>query len=52
MLRLPKLTERVREAHDPANNLALAMAFSGVGILNLVMSLMLGGIAYTLHLWH
>ncbi len=52
MLRLPKLTERVDEAHDPANNLALCMAFSGVGLVSLVMPLMLGGIVYTLQLWH
>jgi len=52
MFRIPKLTERVDEAHNPANNLALCMAFSGVGLLNLVMSLVLGGVVYTLHLWH
>ncbi|HXP75252.1 MAG TPA: hypothetical protein VN823_13995 [Stellaceae bacterium] len=52
MFRLPKLTERVDEAHNPANNLALCMAFSGVGLLNLVMSLVLGGLVYSLHLWH
>lgn len=52
MFRLPKLTERVDEARNPANNLAVCMAFSGVGIVNLVMSLTLGGIVYALHLWH
>ena len=52
MSRSLKLTERIDEAHSPANNLALAMAFSGVGILNTLMTLMLGGVAYTLHLWH
>jgi hypothetical protein len=52
MFHLPKLTERVDEAHNPANNLALCVAFSGVGLLNLVMSLVLGGLVYSLHLWH
>ncbi len=52
MLRLPRLTERVDEAHSPANNLALCMAFSSVGLLNLAMPLILGGIAYALHLWY
>ena len=47
MSRSLKLTERIEEAHSPANNLALAMAFSGVGILNTLMSLILGGLAYT-----
>ena len=52
MFRLPKLTERVDEARNPANNLVVCMAFSSVGIVNLVMSLTLGGIVYALHLWH
>jgi hypothetical protein len=52
MPRSLKLTERIDEAHSPGNNLALAMAFSGVGILNTLMTLMLGGFASTLHLWH
>ncbi|HEV3175136.1 MAG TPA: hypothetical protein VGZ72_04070 [Stellaceae bacterium] len=46
-----KLTERHDEAHNPANNLALAVAFSGVGLLNTLMPLMIGGLAYALHLW-
>jgi len=52
MSRSLKLTERIEDAHNPANNLALAMAFSGVGILNTLMTLVLGGFAYTAHLWH
>jgi len=51
MLRFLKLTERHDEAHSPANNLALALAFSGLGLLNALMPLTLGGLAYTLHLW-
>lgn len=51
MARFLKLTERYDEAHNPANNLALALAFSGVGLLNSLVPLMLGGLAYTLHLW-
>ena len=50
MSRSLKLTERIEEAHSPANN--LAMAFSGVGILNTLMTLVLGGFAYIPHLWH
>ncbi|HXP75635.1 MAG TPA: hypothetical protein VN823_15940 [Stellaceae bacterium] len=52
MPRFPKLTERHDEAHSPANSLALALAFSGVGLLNAMMPLMIGGLAYTLHFWH
>jgi len=47
-----KLTERHDEAHSPANNLALALAFSGVGLLNALIPLMLGGLAFTLQRWH
>ena len=50
MSRFPRLTERVEEAHDPANNLALAMAFSGVGLICTFMPMMLAGLA--LYLWH
>jgi len=50
MLRFPRLTERVDEAHSPANNLALCMAFSGVGLLSMLMPVMLAGIVATL--WH
>jgi len=50
MSRFPRLTERVDEAHNPANNLALAMAFSGVGLLSMLMPVMLGSLAYVL--WH
>jgi len=52
MLRFIKLTERHDEAHSPANNLALALAFSGVGLLNALLPLTLGGLAHTLNLWH
>jgi hypothetical protein len=51
MLRFLKLTERYDEAQSPANNLALALAFSGVGLLNALLPLTLGGLAYTPHLW-
>jgi hypothetical protein len=53
MLRFLRLTERHDEAHSPANNLALALAFSGVGLLNalLPLPLTLGTLAHTLHLW-
>lgn len=47
MPRFPKLTERIDEAHNPANNLALAMAFSGVGIIGTLMPIMLAA----LYLW-
>ena len=50
MLHFLKLTERHDEAHSPVNNLALALAFSGLGLLNALMPLTLGGFAYTLHL--
>ncbi len=50
MSRFPRLTERVDEAHNPANNLALAMAFSGVGLIGTFMPMMLAGLA--LYLWH
>ncbi len=49
MPRFPKLTERADEAHDPANNLALAMAFSAVGLISTFMPMMLGGLAW--YLW-
>jgi len=51
MLRFVKLADRHDEAQSPANNLALALAFSGVGLINALMPLTLGGLAYTLHLW-
>ena len=51
MLRFLKLTERHDEAHSPANNLALALAFSGVGLLNALVPLTLGDLAYALRLW-
>jgi hypothetical protein len=51
MLRFLKLTERHDETQSPANNLALAVAFSGVGLLNALLQLTLGSLAYTLHLW-
>lgn len=50
MSRFPRLTERVDEAHNPANNLALAMAFSGVGLIGTFMPMMLAGLA--LYFWH
>jgi hypothetical protein len=50
MSRFPRLTERIDEAHNPANNLALAMAFSGVGLISTFMPMMLAGLA--LYLWH
>ncbi len=43
-----KLTERYDEAQSPANNLALALAFAGVGLINGLVPLMLG--AYALRL--
>ena len=46
-----KLTERYDEAHSPANNLALALAFSGVGLLNALLPLTLGSLVYTPRLW-
>jgi hypothetical protein len=48
MSRFPILTERVDEAHDPANNLALAMAFSGVGLISSLMPMMLASLAWYL----
>ena len=51
MLRFLRLTERHHEAHSPANNLALALAFSGMGLLNALLPLTLGALAYTLHFW-
>jgi hypothetical protein len=45
MSRFPRLTERVDEARNPANNLALAMAFSGVGLIGTFMPMMLAGLA-------
>ena len=51
MLRFLKLTERHDEARDPVNNLALALAFSGVSIVNALMPLMLSGLVSNLHLW-
>jgi hypothetical protein len=50
MLRFLRLTERHDEAHSAANNLALALAFSGVGLLNALLPLTLGTLAYTLAL--
>ncbi len=53
MLRSLKLTERYDEAHSPTNNLALAMAFSGVGLLNAFMPPVLGILACAPPtLWH
>ena len=52
MLRFLSLTERHDEARSPANNLALALAFSGLGVINALMPLTLGGLADTLRLWH
>ena len=46
MSRFPRLTERADEAHNPANNLALAMAFSGVGLIATFMPMMLAGLAF------
>ena len=51
MLHFLKLTQRYDEAHSPANNLALALAFSGVGLLNALLPLALGSLAYTLRFW-
>jgi hypothetical protein len=51
MLRFLKLTERHDEAHSPVNNLAVALAFSGVGLLNTLVPLTLGSLAFSLHLW-
>jgi hypothetical protein len=48
MSRFPRLTERVDEAQNPANNLALAMAFSGVGLIGTFMPMMLAAF----YLWH
>jgi len=46
MPRFPKLTERIDEAHNPANNLALAMAFSGVGLIGTLMPMMLAALYF------
>lgn len=51
MLRFLKLTERHDETHSPADNLALALAFSCVGLLDALMPLTLGGFACTLQVW-
>ena len=40
-----KLTERYDVAQRPANNLALTLAFAGVGLLNGILPLMLGSAA-------
>jgi hypothetical protein len=40
-----KLTDRYDVAQNPANNLVLALAFAGVGLLNGLMPLMLSGLA-------
>ena len=46
MSRFPRLTERIDEAHNPANNLALAMAFSGVGLISTFMPMMLAALYF------
>ncbi|HKF70904.1 MAG TPA: hypothetical protein VKB68_04085, partial [Stellaceae bacterium] len=50
MSRFPRLTQRVDEARSPANNLALVMAFSGVGLISTFMQTMVAGLAYVLRL--
>ena len=40
-----KLTDRYDVAQNPANNLVLALAFAGVGLLNGLMPMVLSGLA-------
>lgn len=46
MSHFPKLTDRIEEAHNPANNLALAMAFSSVGLISTLMPMMLAALYF------
>ncbi len=41
-----KLTERHDEAARPANNLAVAVAFAGLGLLNGALNLLPGGVTF------
>jgi len=47
-----KLTERYDVAQRPANNLALTLAFAGVGLLNGIFLLVLGNASALLRLAH
>jgi hypothetical protein len=49
--RFLSLTDRHGAAQGPANNLALAPALSGHGLINALMPLTLVGLAYALQLW-
>ena len=49
MRRFLRLTEHVDEARSTANNLALVMAFSGVGLITTFMPMVRAGLAYA---WH
>jgi hypothetical protein len=41
-----KLTDRHDVAQRPANNLAIALAFAGLGLLNGLLNLIPGGLAF------
>ena len=46
-----KLTERVDVAANPACNLALASAFTGLGLFHSVLNLFSGGVTMLAQLW-
>ena len=47
-----KLTERYDVAQRPVNNLALTLAFAGVGLVNGILPLVLGNAAALIRLAH